>query len=100
MRFHAVRSGWLNPSVRAWRWGGRARVLAAGLIVLPVLAAAVMTASPAVALLVPSPGAAAVPAVMQDAGALRVNAWGGGLVDAGTGVVVWSRDLSVYRPMG
>jgi D-alanyl-D-alanine carboxypeptidase (penicillin-binding protein 5/6) len=31
---------------------------------------------------------------------LRVNAWGGGLVDAGTGGVVWGRDFSVARPMG
>jgi len=100
MRFHAVRSGWLNPSVRAWRWGGRARVLAAGLIVLPVLAAAVITASPAVASPVPAPGLAPVTAALRDAGTLRLNAWGGGLVDAGTGVLVWGRDFSLYRPMG
>jgi D-alanyl-D-alanine carboxypeptidase (penicillin-binding protein 5/6) len=29
-----------------------------------------------------------------------VNAWGGGLVDAGTGVAVWGKDFSVARPMG
>ena len=65
-----------------------------------MLAAIVMTASPAVASLVPSPGLAVVPAAMRDAGALPVNAWGGELVDAGTGAVVWGRDLSIYRPMG
>jgi serine-type D-Ala-D-Ala carboxypeptidase (penicillin-binding protein 5/6) len=65
-----------------------------------VLAAIGMTASPAVASLAPSPGLAAVPAVVRDAGGLRENAWGGGLVDAGTGVVVWGRDFSLARPMG
>jgi D-alanyl-D-alanine carboxypeptidase (penicillin-binding protein 5/6) len=83
----------LNLIVRAWLRGRCARVLAASLI---VLAAAVMTAAPAVAALAPSPGLAAV----QDAGALRVNAWGGGLVDPGTGVVVWGRDFGLARPMG
>jgi D-alanyl-D-alanine carboxypeptidase (penicillin-binding protein 5/6) len=68
--------------------------------VLTVLAAAVMTAAPAVAAPVPSPGLTAVPAAVQDAGALRVNAWGGGLVDPGTGVVVWGRDFGLARPMG
>jgi len=29
-----------------------------------------------------------------------VNAWGGGLVDAGTGVELWGRDFDVARPMG
>ena len=86
--------------MRARRRGGRARVLAASLIVLPVLTAAVMTASPAAAGLAPSPGLSAVPATVRDAGALRVNAWGGGLVDAGTGVVVWGRDFGLARPMG
>ncbi len=91
-----VRACWLNLSVRAWRRGRRAGVLAAGLIV----AAAVMTASPAAASLAPSPGLGAVPAAAPTAGALRVNAWGGGLVDARTGVVVWGRDFAVARPMG
>jgi D-alanyl-D-alanine carboxypeptidase (penicillin-binding protein 5/6) len=59
-----------------------------------------MSASPAVASLAPSPGLAAVPAAASAAGALRVNAWGGGLVDARTGVVVWGRDFGVARPMG
>jgi D-alanyl-D-alanine carboxypeptidase len=63
-------------------------------------AAAVMTASPAGATLEPLPGPAAVPAAVRDAGPLRVNAWGGGLVDARTGVVVWGRDFGVARPMG
>jgi D-alanyl-D-alanine carboxypeptidase (penicillin-binding protein 5/6) len=65
-----------------------------------MLAAAVMTASPALAAPVPSPGLAAVTAEVQDAGAVRVNAWGGGLVDLGTGVVVWGRDFGLARPMG
>lgn len=69
-----------------------------------ILAASVMTASPAMATLAPSPGLAAVPAAMPGAvrapGALRMNAWGGGLVDARTGVVVWGRDFGVARPMG
>jgi len=68
--------------------------------VLPLLAAAVLTASPAAAVLAPSPGLAAAPAAARAAGALRVNAWGGGLVDAGTGVAVWGQDFSVARPMG
>jgi D-alanyl-D-alanine carboxypeptidase (penicillin-binding protein 5/6) len=59
-----------------------------------------MTASPAMAMLAPSPGLGAVPATVRNAGVLRVNAWGGGLVDAGTGGVVWGRDFSVARPMG
>ena len=67
---------------------------------LAVLAAVVLTASPAVAVLVPSPGLATAPAAAADAGALRVNAWGGGLVDAGTGGAVWSKDFGLYRPMG
>jgi serine-type D-Ala-D-Ala carboxypeptidase (penicillin-binding protein 5/6) len=67
---------------------------------LVVLAAIGMTASPAVASLAPSPGLAAVPIMVREAGALRENAWGGGLVDAGTGVVVWGRDFSLARPMG
>jgi len=66
----------------------------------PVLAAAVAAAAPAAAALAPSPGLAAVPAAAQGAGALRVNAWGGGLVDAGTGVELWGRDFDVARPMG
>jgi D-alanyl-D-alanine carboxypeptidase (penicillin-binding protein 5/6) len=90
----------LNRIVRACRRGQRARVLAGSLIVLPVLAAAVVTASPAAAVLAPSPGLAAAPAAARAAGALRVNAWGGGLVDAGTGVAVWGKDFSVARPMG
>ena len=65
-----------------------------------MLAATVLTASPAAASLVPSPGVAAAPAAVRDAGAPRVNAWGGGLVDAGTGVVMWGRNFGLYRPMG
>jgi D-alanyl-D-alanine carboxypeptidase (penicillin-binding protein 5/6) len=71
--------------------------VAAGLV---VLAATAMTASPALASPVPPPGLAAVPIVVRDAGAPRLNAWGGGLVDAGTGVAVWGRDFSLARPMG
>jgi D-alanyl-D-alanine carboxypeptidase (penicillin-binding protein 5/6) len=41
-----------------------------------------------------------MPAAARDSGVLRVNAWGGGLVDARTGVVVWGRDFGVARPMG
>jgi D-alanyl-D-alanine carboxypeptidase (penicillin-binding protein 5/6) len=73
-------------------------------MLLPVLAAAalaaVLVASPATALLMPPPGLAAAPAGMPDAGALRVNAWGAGLVDAGTGAELWGRDFTVARPMG
>jgi serine-type D-Ala-D-Ala carboxypeptidase (penicillin-binding protein 5/6) len=92
-----ARAYWLNLIVRARRREGHARALAAGLV---VLAATVTTASPAVASPVPSPGLAAVPVVVPDAGALRLNAWGGGLVDARTGVVLWASDFGVARPMG
>jgi serine-type D-Ala-D-Ala carboxypeptidase (penicillin-binding protein 5/6) len=99
-RFHAAGRSWLNLIVRAWRRGRPVKALAAGLIVLPVLAAAVMTASPAVAALAPPPGLAVVPAPAREAGALALSAWGGGLVDAGTGVTVWGRDYALARPMG
>jgi serine-type D-Ala-D-Ala carboxypeptidase (penicillin-binding protein 5/6) len=73
------------------------RVAAVPLLAAAVLAAAVLaavpSASPAMAVLVPAaPGTA--PA------ALRVNARGGGLVDAETGVLVWGSDVNVARPMG
>jgi serine-type D-Ala-D-Ala carboxypeptidase (penicillin-binding protein 5/6) len=89
----------LNRLVRAWWPGRRARFLAGSLIAVPALAAA-MAASPAMAALAPSPGLAPAPAAVLGAGALRVNAWGGGLVDAGTGVAVWGLDFNVARPMG
>ncbi len=76
------------------------RFLARGLILLPVLVAAVLAASPATAVLAPSPGLAAAPAARPAAGALRVNTWGAGLVDASTGVELWGRDFTVARPMG
>jgi serine-type D-Ala-D-Ala carboxypeptidase (penicillin-binding protein 5/6) len=69
-------------------------------LVSAVLAAAVLVASPAAAVLAPSPGLAAAPAAMPGTGALRVNAWGAGLVDASTGVELWGRDFTVARPMG
>ena len=90
-----TRACWLNLSVRAWRRGRRAGVLTAGLIA----AATVVAASPATAL-TPSPELAALRAAMQGPGAPRVNAWGGGLVDARTGVVVWSSEFGIARPMG
>src|SRR5947209_1433580 len=83
---------WLNRSVRAW-WRTRAgRALAGVLIVAPVVAAAL--AGPA-----PPPGLSAVPAGPGNGG-LRMPAWGGLLVDAGTGVPLWARDAGVARPMG
>jgi D-alanyl-D-alanine carboxypeptidase (penicillin-binding protein 5/6) len=65
-----------------------------------VLAAVTMAAAPAVASLAPSPGLAAAPAEVPGAGALRLNAWGAGLLDAGTGVALWGTDFGVARPMG
>jgi D-alanyl-D-alanine carboxypeptidase (penicillin-binding protein 5/6) len=66
---------------------------------LPALAIVVAPAA-ARATLAPSPGLGVVPAASQTAGALRLNAWGAGLVDAGTGVRLWGRDFDVARPMG
>jgi serine-type D-Ala-D-Ala carboxypeptidase (penicillin-binding protein 5/6) len=75
-----------------------ARVPAVPLLAAAVLAA-VLTASPAMAVLAPAaPGAA--PAALPSSAALPVNAWGGGLVDAETGVLVWGSDVNVARPMG
>ena len=96
--------------MRAWWLTGRGRwyvrALAAGLVVAPVLAAAVLMASPAVQVstsapeLAPTPGLVASPAPVRHPRALRVNAWGGVLVDAGTGGQVWGKDVNVARPMG
>ena len=75
-----------------------APIVAAGLLAAPLLAA-VLVASPAMAMLAPdAPGAAA--AVTSAGGALRMNAWGGALVDAKTGVLVWGSNVNVARPMG
>jgi len=68
--------------------------------VLPALAATALAPAPARATLAPSPGLGVVPAASRTAGALRLNAWGAGLVDAGTGVELWGRDFDVARPMG
>ena len=65
-------------------------------MVVIVLAAAAGAAAPAAAMVVPGPAAAAG----EWYAAPRVNAWGAGLVDAGTGVRLWSRDVNVARPMG
>src|SRR5205807_1211526 len=73
----AARPSWLNFIVRAWRRGRRA-----GVLVAVLAAATATTGSPAGAALAPSPGLAAVPAAVREAGPLRVHAWGGGLVDA------------------
>ena len=74
-------------------------ILAAPAAAAVAVLAAVLVASPAVALLVPAaPGTA--PAMPAFGAALRVNAWGGGLVDAETGALVWGSDLNGARPMG
>ena len=61
--------------------------------------ALVATAAPALAAPAPAPVTAAAAAVPYPA-TLRVNVRGADLVDAGTGVRLWSQDLTVPRPMG
>jgi serine-type D-Ala-D-Ala carboxypeptidase (penicillin-binding protein 5/6) len=77
-----------------WRW---TRSVAASLLVVIVLAAAVLATVPAAAMVVPGPAAAAGE---WYAGPPRVNAWGAGLVDAGTGGRLWGQGVNVPRPMG
>jgi D-alanyl-D-alanine carboxypeptidase (penicillin-binding protein 5/6) len=93
----------LNRSVRAWLRRGPARrgtrLLARGLILPPALAAAVLVASPAAAVLVPS-SLGAGPAAPASPGAPRLDAMSGGLVDARTGVTLWGKDFDAGRPMG
>jgi D-alanyl-D-alanine carboxypeptidase (penicillin-binding protein 5/6) len=75
-----------------------ARVPAVPLLAAAVLAP-VLAASPAMAVLAPAaPGAA--PAALPSSAALPVNARGGGMIDAETGVLVWGSDVNVARPMG
>jgi serine-type D-Ala-D-Ala carboxypeptidase (penicillin-binding protein 5/6) len=75
-------------------------------VVAPVLAVAVLAASPAVQVptsapeLAPTPGLVASPAPVRHPRAPRVDAWGGVLVDARTGVQIWGKDVNVARPMG
>jgi serine-type D-Ala-D-Ala carboxypeptidase (penicillin-binding protein 5/6) len=75
-------------------------------VVAPVLAVAVLAASPPVQVpapapeLVPTPGLVASPAPVRHPRAPRVDALGGVLVDARTGVQVWGKDVNVARPMG
>jgi serine-type D-Ala-D-Ala carboxypeptidase (penicillin-binding protein 5/6) len=81
---------------QARRGQRRIRPVAGSLIVMIVLAAAAGAAAPAAAMVVPGPAAAAGAWYAPP----RVNAWGAGLVAAGTGVGLWGRDVNVARPMG
>jgi len=82
------------------RGGPVAGGLAAAAAAAALLAAILVPAPPALAVLAPGPVPAAVPPPVPGAAALRISAWGGGLVDAGTGVRVWGRDYTAARPMG
>jgi D-alanyl-D-alanine carboxypeptidase (penicillin-binding protein 5/6) len=99
---------WLDQMVRvrqvipgSWR---RIRSRSRGLLAVTALAAAAVlvagpaAAGPAAAMVAPGPGPAT--AWSGNGGLPRVDVRGADLVNARTGAVLWSKDVSVPRPMG
>jgi serine-type D-Ala-D-Ala carboxypeptidase (penicillin-binding protein 5/6) len=88
-----------GPGRWSARCGAGRPVLAAALAVAAATAPAL--AAPAGALTVPSPAAVtAAAAAAWSISAPQVRVRGADLMDAGTGVRLWSQDLNVPRPMG
>jgi serine-type D-Ala-D-Ala carboxypeptidase (penicillin-binding protein 5/6) len=82
------------------RGGCRGRLAARGLTIAAALAATAALAAPAYAWAVPSPGPLALPPMQPAFSAPPVQVLGGELVDLSTGILLWSQDASVPRPMG
>ena len=95
---------WLNRIVLATRGNFRerrcGRFLALGLATVAVLAATGAFAAPSYAQAVPPLGASALIQPPPAFAGPPVRVWGGELVDLSHGILLWSQDADVPRPMG